>query len=235
MCGAGNTPDRKFCRRCGNSLAAATVAVAAPVPWYRRLFGRRQPQVMVAGERPATMGRVGRSAGWWFTRLLLLVVILVIVLPVVGYFTIPSVKTQIDSLIGKGGTQAVLLQHQSNNALDKDVNTYWLADQASGDTSLTVTFNQTTSLVGLRFYSGATAPDYASYGRPRQVDLIFPGSPQPVTILLDDDPAVQLRCLKTPQQVATFSIRITSSYPPQTGSQNLVALREVEFIAGSCQ
>ena len=234
VCGAGNAPDRRFCRRCGNSLATATTAVAVPVPWYRRLFRRRQTQVMVAGERPSTLGRSGRSAGWFFKRLLVVVIVLAIVAPIAGYFAVPSFHDQINSMLGQGGTNVILLQHPSTAALDNDVNTFWLADQASGHTTVTVNFNQTTELAALTFNSGASGNDYSSYGRPRELQLIFPGEASPTSILLDDSPAPQTRCLNPHHNVRTFDIRIVSSYPPQGTNQNLVAMREVEFIAGNC-
>ncbi|HEY7023466.1 MAG TPA: hypothetical protein VH371_00750 [Candidatus Limnocylindrales bacterium] len=234
VCGAGNAPDRRFCRRCGNSLAAATVAVAVRVPWYRRIFGRGQTQAYEAGERPSSMGRTGRSAGWFLKRALVILVLIIIVAPIVGYFAVPSFHDKVNSLIGQGGTSAILLQHPSTNALDKDVNTFWLADQASGQTTVTVNFGQTTELAGLIFNIGAPASDYSTYGRPRQVELTFPGNPTPVMMILDDSPAPQQRCLQQHPSVRTFNVRIVSSYPPSGANQNLVATREIEFIAGSC-
>ena len=180
------------------------------------------------------MGSHGRSAGWWIKRALVLVVILAIVAPVVGYFAVPSFHDKVNSLLGQGGTNVTLLQHPSTAALDKDVTTYWLADQASGHTTVSVNFGQTTELAGLIFNVGAPGTDFANYGRPREVQLIFPGAPTPQSILLNDDPAPQTRCLSAHQQVRTFDIRIVSSYPPQGANQNLVATREIEFIAGNC-
>jgi len=234
VCGAGNSPDRRFCRRCGNSLAAATVAVAVHVPWYRRIFGGGQSQTFEAGERPSSLGREGRSAGWFVKRALVILLVIVIVAPIVGYFAIPSFHDKINSLFGQGSTSAILLQHPSTNALDKDVNTFWLADQASGQTTLTVNFGQTTDLAGLIFNTGAPANDFATYGRPREVQLTFLGNPTPVSMLLDDSPAPQQRCLQQHASVRTFNVRIVSSYPPSGANQNLVATREIEFIAGNC-
>lgn len=50
QCGSGNLPTRRYCRRCGASLADAPV-VPRP-PWWRRLFTRRPRPKPVAGERP---------------------------------------------------------------------------------------------------------------------------------------------------------------------------------------
>jgi hypothetical protein len=64
--------------------------------------------------------------------------------------------------------------------------------------------------------------------------VTFPGVPTPVSILLDDSPAAQQRCLQQHASVRTLNIRIVSSYPPSGANQNLVATREIEFIAGNC-
>jgi hypothetical protein len=48
-CGAGNEPSRKFCRRCGASLAEASVAV---IPWWRRLLQWRPGQPKAAKPAP---------------------------------------------------------------------------------------------------------------------------------------------------------------------------------------
>jgi hypothetical protein len=234
VCGAGNSAERKFCRRCGNSLAAATVAVAVPAPWYRRIFARGSTGAMAAGERPSSMGSKGRSAGWFLKRLIVLALVVVIVAPIVGYFAVPSFHDQVNSMLGQGGANVTLAQHPSTNALDKDVNTFWLADQASGHTTVTVNFAQTTDLAGLIFHIGAPGTDFGTYGRPREVQLIFPGNPTPVSILLKDDPAAQQRCLPQRVSVRTFDVRIAGSFPAQGSNSNLVATREIEFIAGNC-
>ena len=167
-------------------------------------------------------------------RVLVVALVLVIVAPIVGYFAVPSFHDQINSMLGQGGTSVVLLQHPSTNALDKDVNTFWLADQASGHTTVTVNFGQTTDLAGLIFNTGAPGTDFANFGRPREVQLVIPGVATPVAMLLNDVPSPQKLCLPTKAQVRTFDIRIVSSYPPSSGNQNFVATREIEFIAGSC-
>ncbi len=46
QCGTGNDPARKFCRKCGNSLAQAVVA--AKLPWWKRIFGGRKAKGKVS-------------------------------------------------------------------------------------------------------------------------------------------------------------------------------------------
>ncbi|MCW2504696.1 MAG: hypothetical protein JWO79_2980 [Actinomycetia bacterium] len=47
-CGAGNLTGRRFCRRCGTSLADAVVVKRS---WWQRMFGRKR-RSLGAGERP---------------------------------------------------------------------------------------------------------------------------------------------------------------------------------------
>lgn len=49
-CGAGNKPERNFCRRCAASLREAAVAPA--LPWWRRVLRRPQRTALPAGTRP---------------------------------------------------------------------------------------------------------------------------------------------------------------------------------------
>ena len=56
-CGEANSPGRKFCSRCGTSLAAAMVV---KIPWWKRIF-RRKPKSAMAGERPWTAKDGGKK------------------------------------------------------------------------------------------------------------------------------------------------------------------------------
>jgi hypothetical protein len=52
-CGEGNTADRKFCRRCGNTLVEAVVAKR---PWYKRFIPTKKVKRVDAGARPDSGG-----------------------------------------------------------------------------------------------------------------------------------------------------------------------------------
>ena len=190
---------------------------------------------MAAGYRPGSMGARGEPRPSILKRVLVILLVLLIVLPIVGYFTVPQVKQAIDGLIDRGRQALTLQQNPSGNAVDGNVSTFWLADPTSGPPTLTVNFSETTNLSGLIFQIGATpGADYSSHARPRQVELVFPGDPQTVRIDLEDNPGPQERCLNQNREARTFDIRILSVYPPTAGGQNLVGMREIEFIAGSC-
>ncbi|MGX7829333.1 zinc ribbon domain-containing protein [Actinokineospora sp. 24-640] len=57
-CGEGNPATRKFCSRCGTSLAEADVV---KVPWWRRLLPKGGAKVRKTGDRPKGT-RQGKSA-----------------------------------------------------------------------------------------------------------------------------------------------------------------------------
>lgn len=57
-CGEGNVETRKFCSRCGNSLA---LAVKVKTPWWRKLLPRTGAKVRKSGDRPKRRGRAGKS------------------------------------------------------------------------------------------------------------------------------------------------------------------------------
>ena len=63
QCGEGNEPNRKFCRRCGGTLAEA--APAPKVGWFKRTFSKKHEQevALAAGSRPGRDGSGGGGKG----------------------------------------------------------------------------------------------------------------------------------------------------------------------------
>jgi hypothetical protein len=56
-CGEGNAAERRFCRRCGASLANIAPEPMPKVPWYRKLFGGGKPAA--PAYHPPTVGPDG--------------------------------------------------------------------------------------------------------------------------------------------------------------------------------
>lgn len=181
------------------------------------------------------MGRAGQPRPSRVKRIVVIVLLVVILAPIVGYFAVPAVRSRIDGLLNDASVAFALWRNPSGNAVDSNVATMWLANPVSGVPSVTVNFTETTNLAGLIFQIGATpGAEYAAHARPRQVELVFPGETQTVTLDLADDPGPQERCLDQRHAVRTFEIRILGVYEPDRPGQDLIALREVEFIAGNC-
>jgi hypothetical protein len=144
-CGAGNEPTRRFCRACGTSLAEAKPA--PPLPWYRRIFTRREKQPLAAGERTkgTTRSAEGRPSGIRPGVVITRVLAGVVLLGVVGYAIVPTVRQGANALIAnvteevrkRVNPRYALLDeksvtatsgdtgHEAGLAFDGAVNTYW--------------------------------------------------------------------------------------------------------------
>ena len=92
QCGEGNEPVRKFCRRCGNSLATAEVAIDMPA----RGRSRSGPQRC---SLPASGRNIARSTSApWFASAQF-VVVAVVLIGGIAYGAVPQVRNDINSTI----------------------------------------------------------------------------------------------------------------------------------------
>ena len=241
-CGTGNDPVRRFCRRCGNSLAAAVVARRPP--WWRRLF--RRQRAYAAGERPREMGRAGEPRGSILKPLLVILLLLAVAGAAVGYVAVPNIRQRVDSAIadlrrivmptledvhpirreGEGTTD-----HPAAAAADDNTLTFWLAEPSTDPPLLKVTFAEPFDLGALVFHTGSsTESDFTLYRRPKSVQLTFPDtSANPLVIGLADESIDQRYPADVPG-VQVIEVRILDTHP-STGGDQLTALREIEFKA----
>jgi hypothetical protein len=249
-CGEGNDPERKFCSRCGASLAAATVHVEK-VPWYRRLLarlpipGRAAP---AAGEKPATRrrrrwirlinaARVSRSS----LSLALVVVLL-------AYAIIPpfrswvnarasSVQTAVQRLVSptfepvhalSATASSALPDHPPSAAIDGYNNTYWATDLTQdGQPTLVLSFPRPVTINVMLFTSGSSG-DFTSEPRPMQVHIVFSNGAAQDVHLADQAKPQQIH-IENADGVVQMEIHITSVYPSIHG--NNVSLTEMEMFA----
>jgi hypothetical protein len=226
VCGTGNDPARRFCRHCGNSLAAAVVAVKPP--WYRRIFRRRR-QRYAAGERPVAMGARGQPRRSRVRLLIVLVLLVVVVGAGAAYVLDEGVRTQVSSAFGSIGRMYDTWSHPPAQAIDSKIETYWLADPGGGQPTLTMNLDQATNVVAIRFQVGSSiGASFTDYARPRTVEVQLPGA-APVRLLLKDDPAAQEFAISG-SSVQTLVVRIIDTYPAADPAQPLIALREVTVI-----
>ena len=115
-------------------------------------------------------------------------------------------------------------------ALDNNTATFWLADPASGDPTVSAGLGQTINLGGLVFHSGSTAEAaFTSHRRPKTVQLTFPGTDRPSV-------QVDLKDIAEPQSVAvdvrgvkTVVFRVVDWFEAAAGGDKLVAIREIEL------
>ncbi|MGH2690415.1 MAG: zinc ribbon domain-containing protein, partial [Actinomycetota bacterium] len=99
-CGAGNKPDRKFCRLCGASLVAAPVERRPS--WWRRLLGRRRRPV-AAGERPMR-ARARRAST--ARRIVKTLILLAVLAGLVALALNDTVQSRLGELVDKVRGQA---------------------------------------------------------------------------------------------------------------------------------
>ncbi len=253
-CGEANDATRKFCRRCGNSLVAAQVVTAKPLPWYRRIFQRqpKQPKPMQAGDRVGSM-TAGAKSGWrglmkgrTFVAGILAIVI---GLGVIGYVGVPGVSKYVSEFTSGGlpgivnrvgnffnPPQVLVRPVKDRLRASSEVADHPIANlfdsrsntdwRADGGTpSATVTFPEKVDLLSLYVYSGIAGDDFVNLRRPATLQFTFPdGSSQTVT--LQDVHDKQFFELKA-NGVDTVTITVPSTTGPDDAP---VAISEIEFF-----
>lgn len=230
VCGIGNDPARRFCRRCGAGLELAIVAVPVHVPWYRRLFRRGSPERYQAGERPRSMEERGRPRRSILGILLPLAVVVVIVAAVGAYVGVPAVQRQVNDTIG--GLKRQFLPELADvtptagasavDAIDGNLVTWW---EGVGDQpGLTLRFNPAVDLGALGITAGANGDDFPTFRRPTRIRLA-PEDGDPVTLDLADTREFQSFRIDL-RDVGRLRVQVLESRGPRGAP---VAIRELQF------
>ena len=259
QCGTGNDPARKFCRKCGNSLAAAVAA--KKIPWWKRLFSRKAKQQAKANESAspgASKARKGvqsaQNASWRVQRVLMLLRRGVFLLAFVGMavpFAVPSMRHVILSKASGAWTSvkgkivqnvepinavkvvatSELPGHEAGFASDLGSNTFW-AESAGAEgigQGLTFSFSEKFEMAKIIVTPGTTDPPDAFLKQPRPKQLH----------LAYDTGASEDITLKDDRKAQSFTVKkgknITSvaitiaSVYPAQGPGADTAITEVEF------
>jgi len=246
-CGEGNAPTRKFCSRCGESLADAGVVTAV---WWRRFFRwvarlfRGPP--LPAGTRPGQKGtrehRRGAVRGALRKfRVVIGFFLLVLCLFYVFYPPFRSVMfNDADALFHKvePGYQPVqpvrvtaniqTPQHPASAAADEYTNTYWQASW--GEKRLpTITFKFSTSVLirKLILLSGADGY-FVQNGRPSILRLTF-STGHTELLTPQDTSTAQTLTLSNAEFVTSVTVQVADIYPGEGGTQD-VAITEMEWF-----
>lgn len=238
-CGAGNSPDRHFCQRCGANLKA-TPALVVKTPWWQRLFPARSAPA--AGTRPAT-GPVERAWGTALFRVIAAGVIAVIVLV---YLVVPPVHTRVNNTVASlyatahrhfapntfpvrpsdAKASSELPTHPARLSIDLVTETYWAANTATDKQPwLRLSFGGPVDFDAALITSGA-ANDYATLARPKEVQIVFSDKTS-VHLTLKDDPKPTSYDASA-HHVTYAEIHILSVYPSAQSPD--VAINEVEFF-----
>jgi hypothetical protein len=249
-CGTGNEPARKFCRRCGNSLAKAEPV--KKVPWWKRLFSRKK-RSKAAGSSGMTGRKAAREAQYR-TRMVMAtmrkVVFALAMLGVAVPFALPNLRTSIFESVSDGiagarqklfpsfesvnavnvAATSELPEHPAAHAGDLAVNTYWAeGSEAEGlGQGISFTFQGPQELARVIITPGATdvAGSFLKEPRPKTLRLTYDsGGTQDIT--LKDELKAQTFTLRSAKGVTKVDIAIVDVYAGQGGANTSIA--EVEF------
>jgi hypothetical protein len=223
---------------------AAEAAPPPRVPWYRRIFARPAP-TNVAGDRPKGLGQAGQPRPGLLRRAIPFLLIAVLAFGVTSVLVVPDVRNflggvvtdlrlrflpEISDIHPVNVKGAGVGSNTGKLAIDNNTKTFWLADPASGDPTVTAVLDSTINLGGLVVHSGSSsATDFTSHRRPKTLELTFPGTNQPpVQVTLKDiaEPqplAVDVRGIKT------VVFRVVDWFEAAAGGDKLVAIREIEL------
>ncbi|MBE1611694.1 NADase-type glycan-binding domain-containing protein [Actinopolymorpha pittospori] len=239
-CAMPNQSDRKFCARCGHSLATANVVRKAP--WWRRLFGRER--IYEVGTRRAP-GQPGRRLGT-----IVRIGVVVLVLAGAGVLAGPQRGLVINAY---NGVQNLLLKpeqvrptgqqasaaakaHPAAHAFDGTRGTFWAPARTSVKNGavpwLRATFAEPVNLVTIGVTPGMSVdtPKFVAGTRPAEIE---------VSVTTDGDPVVKRFHVADTAGFQEFAIEAPGARSVQiavlssTGAHPTLAtaITEVEFWA----
>ncbi len=257
QCGEGNVADRKFCRRCGASLAEAR---PFKVSWWRRLFSRKERRYE-AGYRPqreaprGVGGRLRAVVRWTFhsavRAVMVLIVLAAVVIAVSPWRTtvkhkISSAYTSVRRTIAphydpvravRATATSSLRNHPAINLIDGVSNDYWAANNQPPNVPpgivIKVVFAEAVSVDRMIFTIGASdqPQDYATEPRPRDINVVFLDAQGKET----GGKSLTLKDVATPQvesvsahKLVTMEIHVNSVYASTQG--NATSISEIEFF-----
>lgn len=236
-CGAGNSPERHFCQRCGANLSAAVVVKA---PWYRKILPARKP--VVAGTRPSS----APTERAWGTALFRVIALGVVAVVVLAYVVVPPLRTGVNNSVGSiyaaahrhfqptvypqhplsASASSAIATHPAGLTIDGIKDSYWAANTTTDkQPALKLTFSGPTDIDTILITSGAAA-SFTTLARPKTVHIVF-SDKTTADLTLKDDPNPQSYDL-TARQVTFMDIHITSTYPSAQSPD--VAINEVELF-----
>lgn len=252
-CGEGNTPSRKFCSRCGDSLVEAASVEA---PWWHRFRPRRGPRTVKLGsERGKAAGggslhapRVDiRHVASQVYRKARVVVAAAVVAAGVIYGIYPPFRTQVNSIFTSEKTKiagiidqkfapihpvkcvasAQVSGHTGALVCDGFFNNYWLASwKASPEPTLMMTFAHPVTITRLILHNGAFGR-YVQDGRPSSLHLVF-SNDESFTITPQDSPQPQTFVIKHAVLIKSIVFQVTAIYQG-TAAAN-VAISQIELF-----
>lgn len=240
-CGLGNAPTRKFCGRCGTSLAQAEIVA---IPWWRRLFPGRKAKELKAGTRPRRRrgsGDARRRVGRAIRRTIAVAVLVAGVL----YATVPSLRTTVNTqftgikndVAGVFVTQYAPVRptkvvatmanpdHGANLVSDNASNTYWSAP-GDQEQALVLSFDRAVDLRKAILRVGIGA-DFQSAHRPQKLHLVY-STGKTYDLALADTPDAQEVTVENSAGATSVEIHVVALNRSLQGKD--VAISEIELF-----
>jgi hypothetical protein len=257
-CGEGNAPVRKFCSRCGSSLAQAVVV---KLKWWQKLFPKRKQKVLEAGQRPgrdgvkkkrkASLQPILRVARPVIGGLLLVGGILYAVYaPFRGFVNdkYTSAKDTVLDVVQQDpqSVRPVAIsantepqsttpcdQQDANVAckvIDQKTNTFWEFPPPveTLTPTLTLQFDRPVNIDRIIVHNGA-GDEFTNFGRVTELHFVFEPGNTSDDVVLDDVPDAAEYEVEDGQQVTTVQVQITEVINASTPGAN-IALTELEFF-----
>ncbi len=246
-CGEGNSVTRKFCSRCGTSLAEAVVV---RTPWWRKLLPKRGAKVRKSGDRPKRKGRAGKSRAALIVsstfRIARRVVAVVLLLAGIAYGMFAPFRGWVNEQAAEAkGTferiffpqyapvsaaeapaaSVALPDHPPNNAVDSASNTYWGATVGGPEVNMVVKFDREVNLAKIIIHNGDGAAFKATH-RAQKLHLVY-STGKTTDVNLQDRPDPQTIDLENGEGIDSVEIHVVSTFKSVTGTT--LAISEIEF------
>jgi len=247
-CGEGNAPTRKFCSRCGTSLATAEVV---KTPWWRKLLPKRGAKVRKAGERSKRRGRGGKTKlGVAFSttfKIARRVIAIALVLGGVAYGMFAPFRGWVNERAAEAkGTferivfpqyapvsaaeaptaSVALPDHPANMAVDSASDSFWAAPLGGAEPNMVVKFDRTVDLVRIIIHNGDGA-DFKTTSRAQKLHLVF-STGKTTDVSLEDRPDPQTLEIENGDDVSSVEIHVVSTFKSVSGTT--LAISEIEFF-----
>jgi hypothetical protein len=247
-CGEGNAATRRFCSRCGGSLA---IAERVRIPWWRKLFPKRGRRAAGKSGDPKATAKHGAAKKRnrklpALVRSVRGVMAVVFLLGGIAYASVPAVRTEVNdkanAAIGKvqsivhpqyapahpvdARASAAVKDHPAGNTIDGFTNTFWAAPTNTPEQVLILGFDHPVEVRKALIRVGVSGA-FTSTARPHAVHVVY-SSAKSQDLNLDDKADAQEVSLDPGSPVTSIELHITSFY--RAVGSNDVAITEIELF-----
>jgi hypothetical protein len=247
-CGEGNNAARKFCSRCGTSLAEAEIV---KTPWWRKLLPKGGAKVRKSGERSKRRGRGGKSklgmAVSATFRVLRRIVSVALILAGIAYGMFAPFRGWVNEQAAEAkGTferiffpqyapvsaaeapvaSVALPDHPANMAVDSASDSFWAAPVDGVEPNMVVKFDRSVDLAKIIVHNGDGA-DFKATHRAQKLHLVFSNGTT-TDVSLQDRPDPQTLEIENGEGIDSVEIHVVSTFKSVTGVT--LAISEIEFF-----